>query len=86
MSSKDFNVITSSHDEIFPINVCQGVKTETFGVKDSSIPNDQIAAFVRRGHGDFVIGWVLAFIPRIIANSAIGRPTRPWLSMTAGQD
>ena len=64
MSSKDFNVITSSHDEIFPINVCQGVKTETFGVKDSSIPNDQIAAFVRRGHGDFVIGWVLAFIPQ----------------------
>ncbi|KAF6753319.1 mannose-6-phosphate receptor binding domain-containing protein [Ephemerocybe angulata] len=56
-SSKDYH-LTGTDDEIFPINVCQGVKTETFGVHDSTIADDQVAAFVRRGHGDFVIGKV----------------------------
>ncbi|EAU92505.2 hypothetical protein CC1G_00724 [Coprinopsis cinerea okayama7 len=35
--------------------MCQAVRTETFGVKDDIHAND-IAAFVRRGRGDFVIG------------------------------
>jgi hypothetical protein len=55
LSSKDYHV-TGAHADIFPINACQGTHTETFGIKDDTIRDDEIAAFVRRKHGDFVIG------------------------------
>lgn len=60
LSSKDYHVI-GTDEEIFPINVCQPVKTETFGIKDGSIRDSEVASFLRREHGDFVIGCVYMF-------------------------
>ncbi|TEB32435.1 hypothetical protein FA13DRAFT_1754514 [Coprinellus micaceus] len=36
--------------------MCQGVRTETYGIKDNTIKDEEVAAFIRRDHGDFVIG------------------------------
>ena len=56
-SSKDYHV-TGTDDDLFPINMCQGVRTETYGIKDNTIKDEEVAAFIRRDHGDFVIGYV----------------------------
>ncbi|KIJ97047.1 hypothetical protein K443DRAFT_681833 [Laccaria amethystina LaAM-08-1] len=61
----DLNTLKASKDyEVkwpggrpFPINVCQAVKTETFGLKDE-IAQADVGAFVRRAHGDFALGKV----------------------------
>ncbi|TFK21264.1 mannose 6-phosphate receptor domain-containing protein [Coprinopsis marcescibilis] len=56
-SPQDFQVTgLPDHDE-FHINMCQPVKTETFGLKDEFKQNE-VASFIRREHGDFVIGKV----------------------------
>ena len=39
------------------LNVCQSVKTETFGLKDG-IDASEVGGFIRLAHGDFSIGWV----------------------------
>ncbi|KAJ3544610.1 hypothetical protein NMY22_g2724 [Coprinellus aureogranulatus] len=56
-SSKDYHV-TGTDDDLFPINMCQGVRTETYGIKDGAIKDEEVAAFIRRDHGDFVLGKV----------------------------
>ncbi|KAF7783900.1 hypothetical protein Agabi119p4_65 [Agaricus bisporus var. burnettii] len=43
------------HDLKF--NVCQGVTTELYGLKED-IKAENVAGFVRKGHGDFAIGQV----------------------------
>lgn len=45
---------TSTGRTLF-LNVCQGVKTETVGLKDG-IDASEVGGFVRRGHADFSIG------------------------------
>jgi hypothetical protein len=59
--SKDHEVVGLASKVLFPINVCQSVRTEPFGVKDG-IKHSDIAAFTRRAHGDFVIGFVVVSI------------------------
>lgn len=54
LSSKDFELKTPGGRDL-KLNVCQGVTTELWGLKDDIKP-DEVAAFVRKGHGDFVIG------------------------------
>lgn len=55
MSSKDYE-IKIQDDEVISFNVCQNVKTDLYGLKDDSINAGDVQAFIRRGHGDFVIG------------------------------
>ena len=53
--SKDYEVKTTTNQSIW-LNVCQNVRTELFGTKDDSIDDGDVGGFIRRGHGDFVIG------------------------------
>ncbi|PPQ77560.1 hypothetical protein CVT25_011420 [Psilocybe cyanescens] len=53
----DYELQTPSGENI-RINVCQNVKTEVRGIKDDSINEGDVAAFIRRGHGDFILGKV----------------------------
>ncbi|KXN84971.1 hypothetical protein AN958_11816 [Leucoagaricus sp. SymC.cos] len=53
---KDFEMKTPG-DHKLAINVCQGVTTELWGLKDNINPNE-VGGFVHRGHGDFSIGKV----------------------------
>jgi hypothetical protein len=53
--SKDYEIKTPN-DEVISFNVCQNVKTDLFGIKDDSINAGDVQGFIRRGHGDFVIG------------------------------
>ncbi|KJA28326.1 hypothetical protein HYPSUDRAFT_61955 [Hypholoma sublateritium FD-334 SS-4] len=55
-SSKDYEVKTSTNQSIW-LNVCQNVRTDLFGM-DDSIDAGDVGGFIRRGHGDFVIGKV----------------------------
>ncbi|KAF9476918.1 mannose 6-phosphate receptor domain-containing protein [Pholiota conissans] len=56
-SSKDYEVKTSTGQSIW-LNVCQNVKTDLFGIKDDFIDAGDVGGFIRRGHGDFIIGKV----------------------------
>ncbi|KAF8167213.1 hypothetical protein B0H34DRAFT_669710 [Crassisporium funariophilum] len=53
---KDYTIETLN-GKILHLNVCQSVKTETFGLKDDVEASD-VAGFIRRAHGDFAIGKV----------------------------
>ncbi|KDR85913.1 hypothetical protein GALMADRAFT_150280 [Galerina marginata CBS 339.88] len=53
-ASKDYEVKTSTGEKLH-INVCQSVRTEVFGLKEDMDAAD-VGGFVRRAHGDFVIG------------------------------
>jgi hypothetical protein len=55
LSSKDYEVKTSTNQSIW-LNVCQNVKTDLFGIKDDSIDAGDVGGFIRRAHGDFIIG------------------------------
>ena len=52
----DYQIVTQSGRKL-ALNVCQSVKTETFGLKDG-IQASEIGGFIRLDHGDFSIGWV----------------------------
>ncbi|KAF8902188.1 mannose-6-phosphate receptor binding domain-containing protein [Gymnopilus junonius] len=53
-SNKDYELKTSTGQKIC-LNICQNVRSETFGLKDDIAAGD-VAGFVRRPHGDFAFG------------------------------
>jgi len=77
LSRKDYEVVTQKGRKLF-LNVCQSVKTETFGLKDDTIAPSEIGAFIRRDHGDFSIGWVnVSFHLISFPTTLSGNSTRP---------
>ncbi|KAF9447842.1 mannose 6-phosphate receptor domain-containing protein [Macrolepiota fuliginosa MF-IS2] len=70
---QDFELQTPGGHKL-AINVCQSVTTELYGLKDDT-PPDEVAAFVRKDHGDFSIGKVNTALsvvdskPRLVLSS-----------------
>ncbi|TFK42200.1 hypothetical protein BDQ12DRAFT_720193 [Crucibulum laeve] len=54
-ANKDYEIKTTG-GKTLKINVCQSVRSETFGLKDLDAAD--VAGFIRQDHGDFAIGKV----------------------------
>lgn len=77
MSRTDYQMTTQKGRKLF-LNVCQPVKTETFGLKDDAVAPSEIGAFIRRDHGDFSIGLAIILFP------PLKNPTSSLTSMNLG--